>query len=484
MAYETVIGLEIHVQLATNTKIFCGCSTKFGMPPNTNVCPVCLGMPGVLPVLNKKVVALTIKAATALHCTIAPYSVFARKHYFYPDLPKAYQISQYELPFAQQGVITLSNGKKIGITRAHLEEDAGKLLHEIGSHAIDGSFVDLNRSGVPLIEIVSEPDMRSPDEAYEYCSLLKNILEYLEVSDCNMEEGSLRCDANVSLRPVGTTPFGTKAEIKNLNSFKGVQKALAYEVERQTKLLDAGQRIVQETRLWDSKREVTVSMRSKEEAHDYRYFPEPDLVPLTVNAAWISEVQATIPELPTEKQNRFKKEYSLSEYDAGVLTATKPLADYFEHTVRCVVNAGFPDAAGAKTVANWVMVELLGKLNNENKTITESPVTPEQLAALVVLIQKGTISGKIAKIVFEDMMTTGKTPDEIIKEKNLVQISDASSLGAIVDEVLAANPNAVAEYNAGKDRAIGFLVGQIMKKTQGKANPQMVQEILKLKIKN
>jgi len=441
-------------------------------------------MPGVLPVLNKKVVELTIKAATALNCTIAPHSVFARKHYFYPDLPKSYQISQYEIPFAQHGAITLANGKKIGITRAHLEEDAGKLLHEIGSQSIDGSFVDLNRTGVPLVEIVSEPDMRSPEEAYEYCSLLKAILEYIEVSDCNMEEGSLRCDANVSLRPVGTTPFGTKAEIKNLNSFKGVQKALAYEVERQTKLLDAGERIVQETRLWDSKREVTVSMRSKEEAHDYRYFPEPDLVPLTVDAAWIREVQATLPELPMEKKDRFKKDYALSDYDAGVLTATKPLADYFEQTVRSVVSAGFPD--GVKAVANWVMVELLGKLNTENKTISDSSVTPEQLAALVVLIQKGTISGKIAKIVFEEMIATGKTPDVIIKEKNLVQISDAASLGAIVDEVLAANPNAVAEYNAGKDRAIGFLVGQIMKKTQGKANPQMVQEILKkqLTIKN
>ncbi|MFH1715032.1 MAG: Asp-tRNA(Asn)/Glu-tRNA(Gln) amidotransferase subunit GatB [Elusimicrobiota bacterium] len=479
MKYEAVIGLEVHAQLSTNTKIFCGCSTKFGMPPNSNVCPVCTGMPGVLPVLNKMVVENSIRAALAFECGISPVSVFARKQYFYPDLPKNFQISQYELPLAEHGKITLENGKNIGITRIHLEEDAGKLLHNIGSREIDGSLVDYNRTGVPLIEIVSEPDIRTPDDAYEYLTIIKSVLQYIEVSDCNMDEGSLRCDANVSIRPLGREKFGTKVEMKNMNSFKGVQKALAYEIERQREVLDKGGTIIQETRLWDDKKEITVTMRTKEEAHDYRYFPEPDLLPLKIDKIWIDNVRKNLPELPKERKARFIEEYTLSGYDAGVLTKDKKLADYFETALK----DSSLGAKNAKSLANWVMGELLGRLNLESHSISESPVKAPDLAKLVILIQNNTISGKIAKMVFDDMYKTGKTPDMIIKEKNLVQITDESAIALVVDEVIAENVSVVEEFKKGKGQAIGFLVGQVMKKSKGKANPQMANELLKEKLK-
>jgi aspartyl-tRNA(Asn)/glutamyl-tRNA(Gln) amidotransferase subunit B len=481
-SFEAVIGLEVHCQLSTQSKIFCGCSTKFGIPPNTNICPVCTATPGVLPVLNKKVVDYAIKAGLTLNCKIAEYSVFARKQYFYPDLPKNYQISQYELPLAQNGYIDLANGKRIGVTRVHLEEDAGKLLHNIGSREIDGSLVDYNRTGVPLIEIVSEPDMRRADEAYEYLVNLKDILKYIEVSDCSMEEGSLRCDANISVRPIGQKEFGTKAEIKNMNSFKGVQKAITYEIERQIELIKSGGRVVQETRLWDSKKEISISMRSKEEAHDYRYFPEPDLLPLYVDEKWIKEIQETIPELSKERKQRFIIEYKLSEYDADVLTSEKELADYFELTLKNIDNKKSSLENNAKMCTNWIMVELLGKLNVEHKTIKESLVSYEKLAKLIMLIQNEIISGKIAKIVFEDMFVSGKDPDVIIKEKDLVQITDTSAIESIIDQIILENPSVVEEFKAGKDKSIGFLVGQVMKKSQGKANPQIVNKILKEKL--
>jgi len=471
--YETIIGLEVHVQLKTKSKLFCGCSTEFGALPNTHACPVCTGMPGILPVLNKKAVEYGIKSALALNCEVASCSIFARKNYFYPDLPKNYQISQYEEPLAKNGYLeigTNSGRRKVGITRINLEEDAGKLLHDIGSREIDGSLVDFNRCGVPLLEIVSSPEINNHEEAYSYLTTLKSVLKYLEVSDCDMEKGSLRCDANVSVRIVGEKELGVKAEVKNMNSFRAIQKALQYEVKRQIKALESGERIVQETRLWDEKRESTYPMRSKEEAHDYRYFPEPDLLPLVVDKRWIEEIRNTIPELPDRRRERFIREYGLSEYDAGVLTAEKPLADYFEQVVRLYDNA--------KAVTNWVMVELLGRLNAANREIEESPVSPGQLAELLKLIEKGTISGKIAKTVFDEMFNTGKNPQIIIKEKKLVQITDEKVIKNIVEEVLKENPGAIEEYRKGKEKALGHLVGQVMKKTQGKANPQLVNRIL------
>ncbi|MCP4481365.1 MAG: Asp-tRNA(Asn)/Glu-tRNA(Gln) amidotransferase subunit GatB [bacterium] len=468
MKYEAVIGLEVHVQLNTNSKIFCGCSTQFGNSPNSNVCPVCTGMPGALPVLNEEVVNSAIKIGLGLGCKIAQESVFARKQYFYPDSPKNYQISQYDKPTTYDGSVVLKNGKKLGITRAHIEEDAGKLIH-----IQDGSLVDFNRTTMPLIEIVSEPDMRIPEEAYEYLMIVKQILRYLEVSDCNMEEGSLRCDANISIRPKTQEELGVKAEVKNLNSFKAVQKAIYYEIERQIDVVESGGKVIQETRLWDEKKEITLSMRSKEEAHDYRYFPEPDLPPLVISTEWINKIKASMPILPSRRKEKLMNDYGLSEYDADVLTNEKDFADYFE-TVATRRNA--------KILANWIMVELLAKLNKKNQNIQDSPVSAENLAKLIFLIQNNTISGKIAKIVFEEMFLQGKTADLIIKEKNLVQITDTKAIEAAIDDVLEVNKGAVAEYKAGKIKILGFMVGKVMQKTQGKANPGLVNKMLKEKL--
>jgi aspartyl-tRNA(Asn)/glutamyl-tRNA(Gln) amidotransferase subunit B len=469
MEYEAVIGLEVHAHLLTQSKIFCGCATTFGALPNTQVCQVCLGMPGVLPVLNRRAVEFALKMALATDCRIAPESVFARKNYFYPDLPKGYQISQYELPLAEQGFLEIQvNGerKKIGITRIHMEEDAGKLIH---SESRPMSFVDFNRTGVPLIEIVSEPDLRTPDEAVEYLKGIRNILLYLEICDGNMEEGSLRCDANISLRPVGAAEFGTKTELKNMNSFRFVRQALEYEIRRQRALLSEGREIVQETRLWDAHKGQTFSMRGKEEAHDYRYFPDPDLMPVRIEPAWLESLRASLPELPTARADRFQKEYGLPAYDAEVLTSEKDLADYFEKTVK-----EFPYP---KKVSNWIMSETLRDWVRDFSGITYYQVTPTALAQLLSLVEDGTISGKIAKMVFEDMKATNRMPSDIIKEKGLAQISDAGALEDQAREILAAYPKEVADYKAGKSKVMGFFVGQLMKKTKGQANPQLANEI-------
>ena len=474
MKYEAVIGLEVHVQLNTKSKMFCSCSTKFGAEPNKNTCPICLGMPGVLPVINREAVNLTIKTALATDCKIAPFNRFARKNYFYPDLPKGYQISQYELPLAKGGHIEIvvdGNVKRIGITRIHMEEDAGKLIHGENLGDKDSSYVDINRSGIPLMEIVSEPDIRSPEEAKEYMTRLKAILEYIEVSDCNMEEGSLRCDANVSVRPVGSKNFGTKAEVKNMNSFRFLQKALEYEIKRQIDTLEEGGKIVQETRLFNPDKGITVSMRSKEEAHDYRYFPDPDLTPIEVDNKWIEDIKAKLPELPDAKRERFVKEYELPEYDAEVLTTSKPVSGYFED---CIKLYNQP-----KTISNWVMGEVLRTLKEEGLSIEKYPVTREMLTEMLKLIDNGTISGKIAKTVFEEMYKTGKSPEDIVKEKGLVQITDESEVIKVIDEVIAENPKEVADYKGGKDKLITFFVGQVMKKSKGKANPQVVNKLLK-----
>ena len=475
MEFEPVIGLEVHAQLKTKTKIFCGCSTKFGAPPNTHTCPVCLGMPGVLPVLNKKVVEYSLRTALATNCKINNESRFARKNYFYPDLPKGYQISQYELPIAEHGFLKIeADGlkKKIGITRIHMEEDAGKLTHDPSRPL---SMVDFNRTGVPLIEIVSEPDIRSPEEAGAYLRQLRSIVRYLGVCDGNMEEGSFRCDANISIRPVGSETFGTRAELKNLNSFKHVEKALHYEIIRQREILaDSGQ-VVQETRLWDPDKNRTTSMRSKEEAHDYRYFPDPDLLPLVIDDIWIDDVRKSLPELPDAKRQRFIKEFSLSSYDADQLTSSRQLADFFEDCVR-----QFPDP---KQVGNWIMGPLTALLNAEGKTISESPVSAGNLAGLLKLIDDGIISGKIAKTLFEEMAQTGKAPDQIVKEKGLVQVTDASAIEKVVLKVLTTCPKEVENYKKGKTKLLGFFVGQVMKETKGKANPKIVNEILKEKLK-
>jgi aspartyl-tRNA(Asn)/glutamyl-tRNA(Gln) amidotransferase subunit B len=468
--YETVIGLEVHVELSTKTKIFCGCSTEFGAPPNTHTCPVCLGHPGVLPVLNLEAVNFAMKAAMALNCEIAEYSKFDRKNYFYPDLPKAYQISQYDQPIGRNGWIEIEvDGKKkrIGITRVHLEEDAGKLNHiENG----EGSLVDFNRVGVPLIEIVSEPDLRSPAEARAYLEKLKTIIQYTGVSDVKMEEGSLRCDANISLRPVGQREFGIKTEMKNLNSFRNVEKALEYEQARQAELLDRGEKIVQQTLRWLENENRTKTMRSKEEAHDYRYFPEPDLVRLHIDEAWKEEIRRSIPELPDARKARYVSEFGLSDYDANILTASKAVADYFEQTV-----AG---GADPKLASNWIITELLGYLNAEGKEIDEILMKPEHLAGMIQLIQKGTINTKIAKKVFKEMLETGKEPKKIVEEKGLVQINDEGQIKEEVLKVLAANQQSVEDFKNGKDRALGFLVGQVMKATKGKANPQLVNKLI------
>jgi aspartyl-tRNA(Asn)/glutamyl-tRNA(Gln) amidotransferase subunit B len=472
--YEAVIGLEVHAQMLTSTKIFCGCSTKFGSEPNTQTCPVCIGMPGVLPVLNKKALQFAIKTGFATHCRISSYSRFARKNYFYPDLPKGYQISQYELPICEHGFIEIivdGMVKKIGITRIHMEEDAGKNIHE-GSGSY--SFVDLNRAGVPLMEIVSEPDIRSPQEAVEYMQKLRAILRYLGVCDGNMEQGSLRCDANISVRLFGQTEFGTRTEVKNINSFRFVEKALEYEIKRQTREIENGGRIIQETRLWDSNRGVTESMRGKEEAHDYRYFPEPDLVPIVVEKKWVDEIQASLPELPDVRRERFVSEYGLPAGDAALLVSEKPLADWYEEAVRL---GGQP-----KVVANWVMGELMRLLNEDNRSFDECPLEPKQLVEMLRLIDDGTISGKIAKSVFEEMFRTDKNPENIVREKGLVQISDSDEIEKAVDEVVSKHPKEAERYRAGEEKLIGFFVGQIMKLTKGKANPQLVNELLKKKL--
>lgn len=474
MNYEPVIGLEVHVQLGTKSKLFCSCGLEFAAEPNKNTCPVCLGLPGSLPVLNEEALRLGINAGLALHCQIAERLKFDRKNYFYPDLPKAYQISQYDKPVNGKGWLDLeyknSKGelvhKKVGITRAHLEEDAGKLLHE---GIKDGSLVDYNRAGTPLLEIVSEPDIRSPEEAYEYLNALKAILQYALVSACDMEKGQLRCDANVSIRPVGTEKFGTRCEIKNLNSFKAVQKAIQYEIERQAKMLDAGEKISQETRLWNDEKGQTFLMRSKEEAHDYRYFPEPDLVPFTISRETIAEIEKTMPELPDARIKRFVKDFGLTEYDAVVLVQDKVLGNYFEEGVK---------DANPKLFCNWIQSELLALLKEAKLSIEESPVKAKDLAGLVKLIDNGTISGKIAKEVLPEMFSTGKSAETIVKEKGLVQVTDTKLIEEIADKVIAAHEKSVVDFKAGKQQALGFLVGQMMKLSQGKANPKLANEVL------
>ncbi len=471
MEYEAVIGLEVHAQLLTDSKIFCGCSTRFGAAPNANACPICLGMPGVLPVLNRKVVEFMMKMALATNCSINGQNVFARKNYFYPDLPKGYQISQYAQPPAEHGHIDIEiNGdkKRIGITRIHMEEDAGKLVHD---EVNPSSYVDVNRCGVPLIEIVSEPDLRSAEEAATYLRRLHEILVYLEICDGNMQEGSFRCDANVSIRPKGTEPFGTRAELKNMNSFRNVQRALEYEIKRQQYILEGGGQVIQETRLWDDSQGVTLSMRGKEEAHDYRYFPDPDLVPIEISDGWIEDVRKTLPELPLEKRERFIRDHGIPTYDAGVLTSNRALADYYEEAVRL---CGKP-----KIVSNWVMGDLLRFLNEEKRDIRECILKPSDLAEMINLIENRTISGKIAKEVFEDMYRTGKAPRRIIDEKGLVQITDEEALKKTIGEIITANPAQLEQYRAGKEKVFGFFVGQVMKVTKGKANPALVNELLK-----
>ncbi len=477
MEYEPVIGLEVHCQLLTESKIFCGCSTRFGNPPNTNVCPVCLGMPGTLPALNRRAVEFALRASLALGCDIQPLSIFARKNYFYPDLPKGYQISMYDRPLATGGHLDLEAGertRRIGITRIHMEEDAGKLLHEGFPDSDRKSYVDFNRSGVPLIEIVSEPDLRSPQEAHAYYFSLRSVLVYLGVTDGNMEEGSLRCDANVSLRPRGQTALGTKAELKNLNSFKFVQHALEHEIGRQTDLLSRGQKITQETRLYDPAEDRTYAMRSKEEAHDYRYFPEPDLLPLRVETAWIDEVRGGLPELPAARRQRFVREWALKEQSAHVLTASRPVADYFEAVAAA--------AGDGQAAANWVETEILRKIKEDKIEVRQPgdiPLAPERLGKLVAMIKDGTISGKIAKDVFEMIYATGKDPADVVRERGLGQVTDEGPIRAAIDRVIADNPDQLAKYRAGKTALLGFFVGQALKATGGKANPALVNRLLR-----
>lgn len=476
MEYEAVIGMEVHVELNTASKMFCRCSTQFQAPPNTNVCPVCLGMPGVLPVMNKRAVDFAVAVGLALNCTIARWSKMDRKNYFYPDLAKNYQISQYDLPLCHDGCIQIAvNGaaKRIGITRAHLEEDTARNTHTLGGGV---SGVDFNRSGVPLLEIVTEPDISSADEAFAYLTELKRILQYLDVSDCNMEEGSLRAEANVSLRPKGSSEYGVKTEVKNVASFSGVHKAIDYEIARQRQILDEGGVVLQETRGWDADRGITVSQRSKESAHDYRYFPEPDLVPLAVDEAWEMRIREGLPELPRARWARFQEEYGLSGYDADVLTASRAMADYFEATVKA--------GAGAKQAANWIMGDLQALLTKTAMPIEACKVASAELAAMIRLIDDGTISGKIAKDVLLEMFDTGQSAKSIVEAKGLLQISDKSELVKVVADVVAANPGPVEDFRNGKHKAVGFLMGQVMKATQGKANPKMVNDILMKALKH
>jgi aspartyl-tRNA(Asn)/glutamyl-tRNA(Gln) amidotransferase subunit B len=477
--YEPVIGLEVHVQLATRTKIFCGCPAGFGAPPNTNVCPVCLGLPGALPVLNRRAVEFAIQAALALNCTVNSKSIFARKNYFYPDLPKGYQISQYDQPLAEHGHVDIEVGgakKRIGVTRVHMEDDAGKSVHDGFKDSDRYTYVDLNRSGTPLIEIVSEPDIRSADEAHAYLSELKQRLQYVGVSTCDMEKGHLRCDANVSVRRKGAEEFGTKAEVKNLNSFRFLKIAVDQEIERQVAILESGGRVIQETRLFNPDTGETAGMRSKEHAHDYRYFPEPDLVPLRVSEAWLEEVRAAMPELPGARRARFVESYGLREYDADVLTATRALGDYFESVVA---------AAGrerARTAANWVMGDLAAMLNSAGRDIEGSPVSADNLARLVVLLAEGKITSKLAKEIFPKMFAAGEPPEAILEREGLTQIQDEGALSKIIDEVIAANPKQVEQYRGGKATVMGFFVGQVMKASRGQADPAAVNRLLKEKL--
>ncbi len=476
MPFEPVIGLEVHAQLKTKTKIFCSCSTAFGKSPNANTCPVCTGMPGVLPVLNTQAVSFAIKAALATNCTINEESRFDRKNYFYPDLPKGYQISQYAAPIAEFGHLdidsTLAGGiKRIGITRIHMEEDAGKLIHD---PARGKSLVDLNRTGVPLIEIVSEPDIRSAQEAGAYLRKLHAILKYIDVCDGNMEEGSFRCDANISLRPAGQQEFGTRTELKNLNSFKNVEKAIAYEIQRQTYLLDEGGQVIQETRLWDPNKNKTFSMRGKEEAHDYRYFPDPDLVPLIVDKQWIASIESQMPELPDDKKKRFISQYEIPEYDADVLTSTLELANFFEQTATPLKNK--------KQAANWIMTHLLGMLKSKGVAIDDSPVSADAFSQLLKMLEDGTINANAAKTVFEQMAETGGAPETIVKEKGLEQVSDQSQLEGLVIQTIEENPEEAAAYRDGKTKLFSFFMGQMMKKTRGKADPKIVAPLLKTKL--
>jgi aspartyl-tRNA(Asn)/glutamyl-tRNA(Gln) amidotransferase subunit B len=474
MIFETVIGVEVHAQLRTRSKMFCGCGTAFGRSANSQTCPVCLGLPGSLPVINRMAVDMAVRAGLALNCTIAASNRFARKNYFYPDLPKGYQISQYEDPICQHGWIEICVGdatRRVRIRRAHLEEDAGKNIHETGT---SGSRVDLNRAGTPLLEIVTEPDMRSADEVVAYLKGLRDILMYLDVCDGNMEEGSFRCEPNLSLRPSGQKEFGTKVELKNINSFKYVKDAVEYEVKRQTKVLNEGGEIRQETRLWNIERGETAVMRSKEEAHDYRYFPDPDLVPLKLDEEWIERFRASLPELPAVRVRRFIADYGLPEYDATILTGSKSIADYFESTVKL--------SNQPKTVSNWVMGELMRELNNSGTDISASPVTPERLVSLLKMVDEGTVSLKVAREIFPELYSSGKTPEQIVQEKGLTQLSDEGALVKIVDEVLSKHAAQAAQFREGKQQVLGFLVGQVMKASGGKANPGKVNELLKKKL--
>jgi aspartyl-tRNA(Asn)/glutamyl-tRNA(Gln) amidotransferase subunit B len=477
MKYEPVIGLEVHAQLLTESKLFCGCSTRFGAEPNTQVCPVCLGMPGVLPVMNRRALEFAVKMALAVNCTVNPRSIFARKNYFYPDLPKGYQVSQYTEPLAEHGHLEIDadNGtKRIGITRIHMEEDAGKLLHGETPEDEAYSFVDLNRTGVPLIEIVSEPDIRSATEAQAYLKALRDIVVYLGICDGNMEQGSFRCDANISIRPVGQVEFGTRTELKNMNSFKFVKDAIEYEIERQIDVIEEGGTVIQETRLFDSARGITASMRSKEEAHDYRYFPEPDLLPLVAEDSIKEEVERTMPELPQAKRERFIAEYAIPAYDAGVLTAQRELADYYEEVVKAT---GEP-----KVSSNWVMGELLRLLKEDAMDIKDCPVPPGRLAELIEMVKGGKISGKIAKEVFEEVYKTGEKPEEVVKKKGVKQISDEGELVAVIENIIKDNPNEAERFRGGEAKLMGFFVGQVMKATKGQANPGIVNKLIKEKL--
>ncbi|MCM8817899.1 MAG: Asp-tRNA(Asn)/Glu-tRNA(Gln) amidotransferase subunit GatB [Candidatus Omnitrophica bacterium] len=470
--YEVIIGLEIHVELLTKTKMFCSCLTKFGGSPNTYICPVCVGFPGVLPVINKKAIELAIKTGIAFNSNISKFCRFARKNYFYPDLPKNYQISQYQEPIATGGYLEI-DGKKINFKRIHLEEDAGKLLHPEGAGY---SYVDFNRSGIPLLEIVTEPDIKSPEEGEKFLEKLKQILEYLEISDCNMEEGSLRCDANISIRKKGEKELGVKTEVKNMNSFKSVRKALLYESKRQIEILKRGEKIVQETRLWNEKEEITESMRTKEEAHDYRYFPEPDLVPIEINNEWIEEIKNQIKELPDERKERFKKDYGLSDYDSSILISHKGIADYFEICVKLYKKP--------KIIANWIMGELLAQIKGKILKADDIPLKPPHLIEILKMIDEGKITGSIGKEIFKESYQTGISPIEIVNKKNLIQIQDENLLEKVVEEVLKENEKAVSDWKKGKEQAVAFLVGQVMRKTKGKANPNLAKEILIKYLKN